>query len=228
LNQAERPTITRDQRHRQPAPQCHAGDELGGANAQRIELLDLGLGHPLRPLDAQRRAVRIGHRSTAALCPVLRPQRHGEAVTVLLRRGGGARLPGADDAPGTVRHSAEELVECGRRIDRQRCLAELLELRGIAPQRFALLADLFGLLVEVDEHRHLGAQHVRLDGRQDVVDRPERIPASGIRIVAVCGHEDDRGVLGAAPLANQRRGLEDIHPGHHDVEKDGATFRVRV
>jgi hypothetical protein len=81
-----------------------------------------------------------------------------------------------------------------------------------------------GLAKELDEDHDLGLQDLRIERRQDVVHRAQRVPASGVRLVAVGRDEDDRRVLGALPLAHQRRSLETVETRHVDVEQDDGEL----
>ena len=54
--------------------------------------------------------------------------------------------------------------------------------------------DLLRLLVEVDEDPDLGPEDLRHDGREDVVDRAERVTLGGVHLVAEGRDEDDRRV----------------------------------
>ena len=82
------------------------------------------------------------------------------------------------------------------------------------------MPDLRGLPEQLDENPDLRPQNLGLDRRQDVVHRSERVTARRVRFVAVGRDEDNRGVLGALPLAHHRRGLEAVHAGHVDVEEN--------
>ena len=59
--------------------------------------------------------------------------------------------------------------------------------------------------VQVDEHLHLGAQHLGHHRRQDVVDRAERVAARGLHLVGVGGDEDDRRVRRALVAGGSAR-----------------------
>ena len=83
-----------------------------------------------------------------------------------------------------------------------------------------LLADRFGLLIEIDKHADLGAQHVRFDRRGNEVDGAKRIALGHLHFVVERRDEDDRRVLGPLALANQRGRLEAVHLRHVDVEQD--------
>jgi hypothetical protein len=74
--------------------------------------------------------------------------------------------------------------------------------------------------VQVDEDLHLGAQHVGIDRREDVVDRAERVAEAGLHLVGVRGDEDDRRARRSLVLADQLGGLEAVDVGHVDVEQD--------
>ncbi len=74
--------------------------------------------------------------------------------------------------------------------------------------------------LQLDEHAHLGAQHLGHHRRQDVVDRAERVAARGLDLVGVGGDEDDRRVGAALVAPDQRGGLEAVDVGHVDIEQD--------
>ena len=91
---------------------------------------------------------------------------------------------------------------------------QLLLLRGLA-------LDLAGHREQVDEHRHLGAQHDRLDRLEHIVDRAHRIAAHQMLLLLVDrGEEDDRDALGLLAAADDLGGLVAVHAGHVDVEQD--------
>src|SRR5439155_25878860 len=79
---------------------------------------------------------------------------------------------------------------------------------------------------QVDKDRYLRLQNVRHDRRLDVIDRAELVSARAVVLVAERGHENDRNVLGAFALTNQRGGLKTVHAGHVDVEKNDGEFVV--
>jgi hypothetical protein len=81
--------------------------------------------------------------------------------------------------------------------------------------------------VQLDEHFDLAAQDLRDHRRQDVIDRAQRIPARGLHLVGVRGHEDDRRVLGLAVLADQLGGLDAVDVGHVDVEQDDREVALQ-
>src|SRR5829696_9417101 len=69
-----------------------------------------------------------------------------------------------------------------------------------AAQQRRLLLQLVPLAVEVDEDRHLRAQHPRVDGLGHVVHRAGRVAPEGVLGVRVYrGEEDDRDVPGPLP-----------------------------
>src|SRR5436190_8475982 len=75
-------------------------------------------------------------------------------------------------------------------------------------------------LVELDEHLHLAAQHVRPYRREDVVHRAERVALRGLHLVRVRGDENDRRVRRLLVLADEAPGLQAVDVGHVDVEQD--------
>ena len=88
-------------------------------------------------------------------------------------------------------------------------------------QLHRLLLDLAALLPQLDEHRDLRAQDVRVDRLEDVVDRAGRVAAIDVRLVLrERRHEDDRDVPRALALLDQRRELEAVEVRHLDVEQD--------
>jgi hypothetical protein len=86
------------------------------------------------------------------------------------------------------------------------------------PQPLRLPPDLPGLLVQLDEHRHLGAQHLGHYRLGEEVDGPHRVAVGHQPVGAVVGgQEDDGDVAGAVALADQRGGLQPVHPRHPHV-----------
>ena len=74
--------------------------------------------------------------------------------------------------------------------------------------------QLGALLLQLEQHRDLRAQHVRVDRLQHVVDGARRVAARDLLGVRVAGRqEDDRGVLVALPALDQLDGLEAVRPG---------------
>ena len=136
------------------------------------------------------------------------------------------RLAEAEERARAVGHDRKDILGRARGIDRERGARELVELRGALAELGRLPADLLGLPEELDEHRHLGAQHLGHDRRQDVIDRAEPVPARHVRLVAVGGDEDDRRVLAARPRPDERRGLEAVHDRHAHVEQDDGEVPV--
>ena len=91
---------------------------------------------------------------------------------------------------------------------------------GLRDARIGLPRDATLQQLQLDEHPHLGAQHLGHHRRQDVVDRAQRIAARGLHLVGVGGDEDDRRVRRALVAADQRGRLEAVDVGHVDVEQD--------
>src|SRR4051794_34060664 len=90
------------------------------------------------------------------------------------------------------------------------------------------LGKLRVLLVEVDEHAHLRAQHVRVERLKEVVDGADRVAAEDLLALLVDGgQEDDRDVLRALALLDQLGGLESVHPRHLDVEQNHGEVVVQ-
>jgi hypothetical protein len=84
-----------------------------------------------------------------------------------------------------------------------------------------LLADLALLDVEVDEHADLGAQDLRLERFEDVVDRAHRVALKDVfLLLADRGEEDDRNVLERLARLDQLRRLEAVHARHLHVEQN--------
>jgi hypothetical protein len=100
------------------------------------------------------------------------------------------------------------------RADPEILLQEPLLLLGLA-------AHLERLAEQFDEHADLGAQDLRLDGLEHIVDRAHRVAAQHVRVVLVHrGEEDDGHVAGALARANERRRLVAVHARHQHVEQD--------
>src|SRR6266508_2247454 len=77
------------------------------------------------------------------------------------------------------------------------------------------------LLVQLDEDGDLGAQDLRAERLEDVVDRAGRIAPEDLLLVLRDGRdEDDRNVLRPFALLDQRSGLEAVELRHLDVEQD--------
>jgi hypothetical protein len=81
--------------------------------------------------------------------------------------------------------------------------------------------------IEVREYPHLGAQDLRIERLQQVVDRAVRVPPGGkVLSSAHRGEEDDRRLVRARALANQPGGLETVHLRHLDVHQDQRAVVV--
>ena len=81
--------------------------------------------------------------------------------------------------------------------------------------------ELAPLAVELDQHLHLAAQDLRHDRHVDVIDGAELVALQPVEVGHVHrGDEDDRRLLEARMLVDQRRGLEAVHARHVDVEQD--------
>ena len=75
--------------------------------------------------------------------------------------------------------------------------------------------------MELDEDRRLGPEDLGDDGTEDEVDGAQRVAPRHVQLSLLESRdEDDRGVLGGSPLADQRRRLEPVHIAHPDVEQD--------
>jgi hypothetical protein len=74
---------------------------------------------------------------------------------------------------------------------------------------------------EIAEDADLGAQHERVERLEDVVDRSGLVAAGDVLDVGrQRGQEDDRRVGRALAAADERGGLEAVHPRHLHVEQD--------
>ena len=103
---------------------------------------------------------------------------------------------------------------------RLRELALVLALLEVA-KLLRLALDLLRLLEQVHEHGDLRAQHLRLDGLEQVIDGADRIALEHVRLAhAGSRQENDRGVTGPVAFADQGRRLESVHAGHEHVHQD--------
>ena len=141
-------------------------------------------------------------------------------VPFQIGRRDGDRLVGPHDVARERRDDLQRLSRRQRRIDRERRLREALELNRPSFERGGLRLRLRRLAEELDEHADLRPQDVGLRRREDVVDGAERIAPRGMRVVRIRRHEDDRGVLRARPLPQERGRLEAVHRRHVHVEQD--------
>ena len=138
----------------------------------------------------------------------------------LVRGRDGHGLVDPEDVPGEVRDDLQGLSGRQRGVDREGGLGQPLELGGPMLQGLGLRLDLRRLLEELDEDRDLRLQDVGIDGRENVVDGAQGVSAGGVGVVRIRSDEDDRRVLGALSLPDQRRRLEPVHSGHVHVEQD--------
>ena len=84
------------------------------------------------------------------------------------------------------------------------------------------------LALEVAEDADLRAQHVRLEGLEDVVDGARLVAAGHLGDVrAHRGQEDDRRRAAALAPADELRGLEAVHARHLDVEQDDGEVLLQ-
>ena len=129
-------------------------------------------------------------------------------------------IEGDDPVGGEVEHRGE--AGLGLEPAQLGALEPAAELAPLElAQPLGLEADLVRLQHEVDEDAHLGAEDLRHHRGEDEVDGAEPVAALEVGLAgAVGGDEDDRGALGALPLADQLGGLEAVHPRHPDVEED--------
>src|SRR5207247_11268864 len=96
--------------------------------------------------------------------------------------------------PGLVRRRLRE-----KAVALLALAAEVREL--LLLQLLCLLPELFGLLVQLDEHRDLGAQHFWAERLEDIVDRACRVAAEDVLLLLGDRRdEDDRDVLRAFAL----------------------------
>ena len=85
---------------------------------------------------------------------------------------------------------------------------------------FSVASDA-GLAEQLDEHRDLRSQDVRVDRFAQVVDRADAVAAQDVFVVEqVGGQEEDGDVLRALPLLDQMRQLDAADARHPDVEDD--------
>src|SRR5690606_20596657 len=117
-----------------------------------------------------------------------------------------------------VAESGAEGADGGHALGEAQLPLALLEAAGLLP-------CLLGLAVKLDEDGDRGAKDLRDDGSEDVVDSAEAVAAAGVDLVHVDGgDEDDWGVGGALPRADEPGGLEAVYIGHADVEDDGGEI----
>ena len=225
VKQTEGPAVSSGQGRREPArPRRPSLDVV------RIPVRSVVAAGPSDG-DTHRRKQR-DHRCAVAhdrpLPRLLRLRREGDGAP-----GGGPLFFGSrdrhglmrsEDAAGEVRGDLECLAGRQRGVDGQRRLRQLLELRRATLEDGGLRLDLGRLLEELDEHHDLRAEDFGLDRRENVVDRSDLIPPRRMRVVGIRRDEDDRGVLGALALPDERRGLEAVHRRHVDVEQHHGVF----
>jgi hypothetical protein len=114
-----------------------------------------------------------------------------------------------------------------RRVDLQREAVEVAERHpgrrggeGVAHQLVAA-AQLAAVAVEVGEDLHLGPQHQRVEGLEQVVDGARLVAGEDLGQVALGrGQEDDRDVARPLTGLDQLGGLDAVHARHLDVEQD--------
>ena len=80
---------------------------------------------------------------------------------------------------------------------------------------------------QVDEDRHLGAQHFGIDGLIEKIHGASIIAAKKMLVVLVGRDEQDRRVARTLPFANQGGGLEAVHLRHLDVQQDDRKVVVQ-
>ena len=77
------------------------------------------------------------------------------------------------------------------------------------------------LAVEIDEHRDLRTQDLRVERLEEIVDCAGRIAAKNVMLLLRDrGEEDDRDRTRLLPLSDQPGSLEAVELGHLDVEQD--------
>ena len=87
--------------------------------------------------------------------------------------------------------------------------------------------QLGALLLELEQHRHLRAQHVGVDRLEHVVDRARGVAARDVLGVGITGgQEDDRGVLVPLAALDQLDGLKPVEARHPDVHDDDREVLV--
>ena len=227
VKQAEGPAVSAGQGRREPA--------RPGRPSLDVERI---------PVRSRRRRGAVGRRRPSSKATRPSPRRRAQPASpppsptagereTALRRGGPLffrepRPPRPDALRGSLRGEVggdlERLAGRERGVDGQRRLRQLLELRRAPFEDGGLRLDLGRLLEELDEDHDLGAEDFGLDRREDVVDRSDLVPPRRMRVVGIRRDEDDRGVLGALPLPDERRGLEAVHRRHVDVEQHHGVF----
>ena len=122
--------------------------------------------------------------------------------------------------PDALRHGIGE--------DAEAQLSPLLHLQQVArPQHRLLLAEQLVLAPEIHEDRHLGAQDLRVERLEQIVDRAFLVTAEDVRRVLVYGGEEDDGDVPVAPaLLDQLGGLDAVEPGHLHVHQDQGEVRL--
>src|SRR5439155_17895501 len=79
------------------------------------------------------------------------------------------------------------------------------------PQQLLVARQLLPLLVQLDEDGDLGAEYLRVEGLEDVVDRAGLVAAEDVPpVLADRRQEEDRDVPRALSLLDQLRGLEAV------------------
>ncbi len=108
----------------------------------------------------------------------------------------------------------------GQRAEAQ--LSPLLQLdQLLRAQQRLLAAEQLALAPQVDEHRSLGPQDLRVEGLQHVVDRALPVAAEDVRrILGDGGEEDDGDVAVALPLLDQLRRGQAVEARHLHVHED--------
>ena len=83
-------------------------------------------------------------------------------------------------------------------------------------------------MVQLDEHRDLAAQELRVERLYDIVHRPGRVRADSLLDVFPVGsQEDDRRVARARTRADVARGLHAVEPRHAHIEQDDREFLLQ-
>ena len=100
-------------------------------------------------------------------------------------------------------------------------LLRLLALGDLALERVVQLGERPRLAEQIDEDADLRAQDLRVDRLAQIVDRADTVAAQDVVLVdRVRRQEQDRDVLRALALLDQRRQLDAAHARHLDVEHD--------
>ncbi len=90
------------------------------------------------------------------------------------------------------------------------------------------LGQLARLAIEVGEHRHLVAEHLRVDGLRQVIDRARAITGHHVLVLQHVGAQEHDGRLAEPPRVLDHRGeLDAAHAGHLHVHDDGGHVMLQ-